>query len=359
MCISGVVIGLPLLAMGSGTLDPPHTFCTPNQSTGPPGSAPTIEGPSTLNHTDLTSWWVSTGRGQPARLGLPIDDVVALYLAEAEAEGVRGDLALAQAIHETGWFTNSDTSRNNFAGIRNYDNRTSGEPFPDVRTGVRAHIQLLKKYAVGNNVALARPDVAPPAGARATTWDQLAGTWATDPNYWNEISKLYESMLGVGGKEVDSVAPAHADDCAPLDPADPSAYEGTPGNVPLVTVEGITVHREIAQQVAALIQAARADGFLLVGSGYRSPRRQIELRRAHCGSSRYAVYEMPASQCSPPTARPGHSMHEVGLAIDFTCNGALIRSRSSPCFQWLDRHASSYGLYNLPSEPWHWSNDGT
>jgi hypothetical protein len=51
-------------------------------------------------------------------------------------------------------------------------------------------------------------------------------------------------------------------------------------------------------------------------------------------------------------------MHERGLAIDFVCNGSLITSRSSECFQWLAANAPSYGLQNLPSEPWHWSTNG-
>ncbi|MDD9372231.1 MAG: M15 family metallopeptidase, partial [Acidimicrobiales bacterium] len=55
----------------------------------------------------------------------------------------------------------------------------------------------------------------------------------------------------------------------------------------------------------------------------------------------------------------GTSNHEQGLAIDFTCNGGGALGRSSSCFSWLSANANSYGLYNLPSEPWHWSNDGT
>ena len=51
-------------------------------------------------------------------------------------------------------------------------------------------------------------------------------------------------------------------------------------------------------------------------------------------------------------------MHEQGLAVDFTWNGSVISSRSSPAFQWLAAHAGSYGFYNLPSEPWHWSVNG-
>jgi hypothetical protein len=51
-------------------------------------------------------------------------------------------------------------------------------------------------------------------------------------------------------------------------------------------------------------------------------------------------------------------MHERGLAIDFTYNGSTIGSHSSPGYKWLAAHAGEYGLYNLPSEPWHWSTNG-
>ncbi|MPZ73317.1 MAG: hypothetical protein GEU74_08820 [Nitriliruptorales bacterium] len=27
-------------------------------------------------------------------------------------------------------------------------------------------------------------------------------------------------------------------------------------------------------------------------------------------------------------------------------------------FTWMTRNAKTYGLYNLPSEPWHWSTNG-
>jgi hypothetical protein len=140
--------------------------------------------------------------------------------------------------------------------------------------------------------------------------------------------------------------------------AGPGSYEGEAGNVPLARVEGITVHQAIADQVGGLVQAARADGFTLAGGGYRDPAQQIALRRSHCGASQYAIYEMPSSQCSPPTARPGSSNHERGLAIDFTCDGRSV-SRGSACFRWLSANAPAFGLRNLPSEPWHWSVDGT
>ena len=92
------------------------------------------------------------------------------------------------------------------------------------------------------------------------------------------------------------------------------ATVGFPGAGDIVRIVGttITVHRLIADQVAALLNAAAADGVVLDGWGYRDTQRQIELRRAHCGPSAEAVFAAPSSSCSPPTARPGRSMHERG-----------------------------------------------
>jgi hypothetical protein len=126
----------------------------------------------------------------------------------------------------------------------------------------------------------------------------------------------------------------------------------------LATVNGITVSASIADNLAGLLSAAAADGIALSGGGYRDSSGQIATRRNNCGTSDYAIYEMPSSQCSPPTARPGSSMHEQGLAVDFTSGGRVISSRSSPAFQWLAANAGRFGFRNLPSEPWHWSTNG-
>jgi len=124
----------------------------------------------------------------------------------------------------------------------------------------------------------------------------------------------------------------------------------------IVSVRGIQVASSLAGQLAALLAAADGAGISLSGGGYRSAQAQIQARRNNgCPD----VYNSPASSCRPPTARPGQSMHERGLAIDFQCNGALIQSRSGPCYQWLAANAARFGLRNLPSEPWHWSTTGS
>lgn len=145
----------------------------------------------------------------------------------------------------------------------------------------------------------------------------------------------------------------------PQAPAPPVGGGGTrPTRVPLTTVGGITVNTSIAGQLGALLAAARADGVVLGGSGYRDPSGQIALRRQNCGTSDYAIYDMPPSDCTPPTARPGSSNHEQGLAIDFTYAGGSIESQNNPGYLWLAANAARFGFYNLPSEPWHWSVNG-
>lgn len=129
--------------------------------------------------------------------------------------------------------------------------------------------------------------------------------------------------------------------------------------VPLVEVRGLRVHRSIAGQVELMLAAAEADGVRLSGGAHRTFAEQVELRRQHCGEDEYAIWEMPPEQCSPPTARPGNSMHELGLALDLNHGGHTIASPNSPGFRWLAEHAHLYGFSNLPSEPWHWSLDGS
>ena len=145
----------------------------------------------------------------------------------------------------------------------------------------------------------------------------------------------------------------------PPRPGPPRPVPTAPAGPGLTTVRGITVASSIAGQLASLLSASDKAGLSLSGGGYRSSQQQIQTRMNNCGTSNYAIYEMPASQCSPPTAKPGASMHERGLAIDFTNRGSLITSRSNPAFGWLAGNAGRFGFRNLPSEPWHWSTNGS
>jgi hypothetical protein len=153
---------------------------------------------------------------------------------------------------------------------------------------------------------------------------------------------LVDALLGRVAEQRDAAADVAGG--PPVPASEVSAVGGTT----------IRVHRSVVDAVSALIMSAAADGVVLNGFGWRTVESQIALRRAHCGASPAQIFLVPASTCSPPTARPGSSMHERGLAIDF----ADCASRTTACYQWLAANAHRFGFFNLPSEPWHWSVNG-
>lgn len=171
-------------------------------------------------------------------------------------------------------------------------------------------------------------------------------------------ASAHRQLLTIGG-DGETAEVAAVDEAAAAAMTSSGSMPTAPvGRDQTVVVYGIRVHASIAANLRALIDDARADGIVLSGWGWRDSQSQIRLRRQHCGTSRYAIYDMPSSRCRPPTARPGRSQHERGLAIDFTYNGGSISTRRNPGFRWLSANAAEYGLKNLASEPWHWSTTG-
>lgn len=130
--------------------------------------------------------------------------------------------------------------------------------------------------------------------------------------------------------------------------------DGTLYKIRLCKVQGVTVNAQIAANVDRLYSDARAAGVIMSGGGFRTMQGQIDARKANnCPD----IYNAKASSCRPPTARPGYSNHQMGLAIDFTQGGSTLTKGSSG-FSWMRANAANYGLKNLPSEAWHWSVDG-
>jgi hypothetical protein len=171
-----------------------------------------VMGESALTGAQLAGWFRSTGATPQLALGTTIDDVAAMFVEEGAAEGVRGDVAFAQAIIETGSF--GVAAGNNFSGIGVCDSCTGGYAFVDPREGVRAQIQLLRNYADASSRAsnLAHPpspslygsDVAKAARlydtfflkGKAPLWNQMGnGNWATDPVYAPKVLSLYARMV--------------------------------------------------------------------------------------------------------------------------------------------------------------------
>ncbi len=77
-------------------------------------------------------------------------ELATMYIEEGQAEGVRGDIAFAQSIHETGYFDFSGTvqpEQYNYAGLGSTASGIVGLSFNSPREGIRAQIQHLKAYA--------------------------------------------------------------------------------------------------------------------------------------------------------------------------------------------------------------------
>jgi peptidoglycan hydrolase CwlO-like protein len=201
--------------------------------------------------------------------------------------------------------------------------------------------------------------------------DQRLGEAASladlDPELAEQLAAREAELAGVlSGMQAEARAQAARERAAQLAQlADANKGYGTikdpPGGVVSVACPAggsIRVAGDIAPSVTRLLNDAAADGLTMCGNGFRDPADQIALRRSNCGTSDYAIYQAPSSACSPPTARPGASLHEQALAIDFTCGGGGTVSYGDACYTWLQANAVNYGLYNLPGEPWHYSVDG-
>jgi hypothetical protein len=144
--------------------------------------------------------------------GMSMRDLAQIYIEEGADEDVRGDVAFAQSVLETGYFRYA--LDNNYAGLGACDS-CAGEPgFPSPRDGVRAQIQHLKNYGDPDSrtPGLAHPPSptwygADPAIAahnfdtffakgRAQTWQVMGrGNWATDPNYSTKVIGIYVRMV--------------------------------------------------------------------------------------------------------------------------------------------------------------------
>lgn len=176
---------------------------------------PSIMGPTNLSAAQMAAWWRSVGYSGYS-VSVPIETLAQIYVDEGNAEGVRGDLAFAQAVVETGGFRYTAPG-NNFAGMGWCDSCATGRVFPEPVDGVRAQIQHLKNYGDPTSRAanLAHPpsvywyapaSLSPAVAAAnfdsffakgwALTWNQMGnGNWATDPNYSTKVLNVYGRMV--------------------------------------------------------------------------------------------------------------------------------------------------------------------
>ena len=84
-----------------------------------------------------------------AKLNCTVEEIVKIYYEEGEREGIRPDIAICQAIKETGFWNyggDVDPKQNNFCGLGATGNKEPGAKFDTPQIGARAHLQHLLAY---------------------------------------------------------------------------------------------------------------------------------------------------------------------------------------------------------------------
>lgn len=136
-------------------------------------------------------------RNPHPKINTTLEDLVQTYYDEAGREGVRADVALCQALKETGYFAyGGDVSpdQNNFCGLGATGNKVAGARFATPQLGVRAHIQHLLAYASTERPKTAIVDPRyellaekhPELYGQVRAWTGLNGRWAVPGKHYGQ-----------------------------------------------------------------------------------------------------------------------------------------------------------------------------
>jgi hypothetical protein len=178
--------------------------CAPLKSPAPSGPVP-VMGQSSLGWDHMAAFfWARQPPGSPC-LTVSVEDLAGYFVWEGNVENVRGDIAFAQALIETGWFRYGGQTQcgdNDYGGM-------SGS-FPDAQTGVRAQIQHLRAYADPSATSCTQPPLQMPCAdptfnfvspkGKAPNWNDMGnGNWAQAPNYARDVLSVYNDMRTYSG----------------------------------------------------------------------------------------------------------------------------------------------------------------
>lgn len=129
-------------------------------------------------------------------------DIAQIYREEGEIEGVNYDIAFAQMCMETGFLQfggDIGANQNNFASLGGIGGASAS--FPNVREGVRAHIQHLKAYGSLEPLVqnLIDPRFLYVTRGIAPLVSLLSGRWAADLQYGDRIMAMVRRLYETSG----------------------------------------------------------------------------------------------------------------------------------------------------------------
>ena len=158
-----------------------------------------ILGKSVATARQMAKYLLSVNPNPKLSVDIPIENFCQLFLDTCDLEGVRGDVAFAQACKETGNFNfKGDVmyTQNNFCGLGATGNGVIGCVFKNMSDGILAQAQHLKTYATKDGLNLTCIDprrtdwFVKAKGGTAPDVELLGGTWAV-PGY---DTKKYKSL---------------------------------------------------------------------------------------------------------------------------------------------------------------------
>jgi hypothetical protein len=152
-----------------------------------------------LNAAQLAGFFLSKNPDHDAG---HIEVFARYYIEEAATEGINSDVAFAQMCLETGFLRFGGLVQpefHNYCGLGAMDADHPGEIFETEELGVRAHIQHLQAYATKEETQLHKELVDPRYNwvhktKYIETIYELAGTWATDPQYGQKLEANLVNM---------------------------------------------------------------------------------------------------------------------------------------------------------------------
>jgi hypothetical protein len=272
--------------------------------------------------------------------------IAADYMRIGDQLKIRWDIAFFQMMLETGNLTfrgDVSSKQNNFAGMGATGNHVPGESFPDVPTGVKAHLQHLLLYAgehLDNPVAERTRKVQ--EWGVLTAWQkslpgpidyaQLAKQWApTSKRYARDISGIAEAFYGSPCKaadpkpellalarpgsvkkktvaKVETEAPAvvaSAGDTATDTSTD--ASNDTTAEVPTEQLSGADLARravEEARKSGSFVRSGLGGGSLIASDGTSTAAVGEPAPQAPASRSSTPRPTLPPKRRTPPPSRP-------------------------------------------------------
>lgn len=204
MCRSGAQLALRLATAAVAVVYSASAFAAdlPNIKTSEDNPVPACATPGRL---------MAFVEGRNSGLEDKFATIAADYMRLGEQFGIRWDIAFFQMLLETGnmKFTGDvSVTQNNFAGLGATGKKEPGESFPDVPTGVQAHLEHLLLYAGDppENPVAERTRKVKEWGVLDSwqrtmkgpmSYTQLAKKWApTSRNYSRDIANVSEAFYG-------------------------------------------------------------------------------------------------------------------------------------------------------------------